>query len=258
MLCHTGGLTYGAALVALGAPDSGHPVDEVYAEARRAPRPRRDADAVHGQAGQGAAALSARRSAGCTRSPPTSAAPWWRRSAASGSTNTCSETIFEPLGMKDTAFVGAGGQDRPVLRQLPARPPTRRLQLIDDPPTSDYLTEPSFFSGGGGLDRHHRGLSALLRDAAPRRRTRRRAHPRAAHHRADAPQPPEGRRGPDPDGHRRLLRDGQRGRRLRPRLRHDPGRGDQRRGSARATTTGAARPRPSSGSIRRRIWRWCS
>src|SRR6516162_7309522 len=33
MLCHTGGLTYGAALVALGAPDTGHPVDKVYAQA---------------------------------------------------------------------------------------------------------------------------------------------------------------------------------------------------------------------------------
>src|SRR5579864_2471554 len=32
MLCHTGGLTYGAALVALGAEPTGHPVDEVYAE----------------------------------------------------------------------------------------------------------------------------------------------------------------------------------------------------------------------------------
>src|SRR5579872_174064 len=32
MLCHTGGLTYGSALVALGAEDSGHPVDAVYAE----------------------------------------------------------------------------------------------------------------------------------------------------------------------------------------------------------------------------------
>ena len=32
MLCHTGGLTYGAALVALGAPDTGLAVDKVYAE----------------------------------------------------------------------------------------------------------------------------------------------------------------------------------------------------------------------------------
>src|SRR5215470_6732842 len=32
MLCHTGGLTYGAALAALGVPDDGHPVDKVYAE----------------------------------------------------------------------------------------------------------------------------------------------------------------------------------------------------------------------------------
>src|SRR6202035_1144086 len=32
MLCHTGGLTYGSALVALGAPDEGHPGDRVYAK----------------------------------------------------------------------------------------------------------------------------------------------------------------------------------------------------------------------------------
>ena len=31
MLSHTGGLTYGRPLVALGAPDTGHPVDLVYA-----------------------------------------------------------------------------------------------------------------------------------------------------------------------------------------------------------------------------------
>ncbi len=31
MLCHTGGLTYGSALVALGAEDSGHLVDAAYA-----------------------------------------------------------------------------------------------------------------------------------------------------------------------------------------------------------------------------------
>src|ERR1700761_7394824 len=31
MLCHTGGLTYGNALAALGAPDTAHPVDKEYA-----------------------------------------------------------------------------------------------------------------------------------------------------------------------------------------------------------------------------------
>jgi CubicO group peptidase (beta-lactamase class C family) len=31
------------------------------------------------------------------------------------------------------------------------RGPDKRLRLLDDPATSQYLTEPTFFSGGGGL-----------------------------------------------------------------------------------------------------------
>lgn len=61
-----------------------------------------------------------------------------------------SETIFEPLGMKDTAFwVAPGKQDRFAANYQ--RGPDKQLKLIDDPATSDFTREPGFKSGGGGL-----------------------------------------------------------------------------------------------------------
>ncbi|HEY2480958.1 MAG TPA: serine hydrolase domain-containing protein [Caulobacteraceae bacterium] len=149
MLCHTGGLTYGAALVALGAPDTGLAVDQVYAE------------------------LGVRRGRGETlmqfmdklAKVPLLYQPG-ERWMYSLSTDVCGalvekisgvrfdkflrETIFEPLGMKDTAFaVPADKRDRFCANYR--RNPDKSLGLIDDPATSEYLTEPSFFSGGGGL-----------------------------------------------------------------------------------------------------------
>jgi CubicO group peptidase (beta-lactamase class C family) len=149
MLCHTGGLTYGAALVALGAPDTGLAVDEIYAE------------------------LGVRRGRGETlmqfmeklAKVPLLYQPG-ERWMYSLSTDVCGalvekisgvrfdkflrETIFEPLGMKDTAFaVPADKVDRFCANYR--RNPDKSLGLIDDPATSEYLTEPSFFSGGGGL-----------------------------------------------------------------------------------------------------------
>ncbi len=60
------------------------------------------------------------------------------------------ETIFEPLGMKDTAFfVPPEKADRFAANYQ--RQPDKTLQLIDDPEKSAYLQEPTFFSGGGGL-----------------------------------------------------------------------------------------------------------
>jgi CubicO group peptidase (beta-lactamase class C family) len=60
------------------------------------------------------------------------------------------EVIFEPLGMKDTAFqVAPEKRDRFAANyQRNAR---KELVLIDDPQTSKYLKEPAFKSGGGGL-----------------------------------------------------------------------------------------------------------
>ena len=60
------------------------------------------------------------------------------------------ETIFEPLGMKDTAFfVPPEKQDRFAANYQ--RMPDKTLKLIDDPETSHYLADPGFKSGGGGL-----------------------------------------------------------------------------------------------------------
>ncbi len=60
------------------------------------------------------------------------------------------EVIFQPLGMKDTAFqVAAGKQDRFAANYQ--READKSVKLIDDPETSDYLKEPGFKSGGGGL-----------------------------------------------------------------------------------------------------------
>ena len=149
MLCHTGGLTYGAALVALGAPDSGLAVDEVYA------------------------ALGVRRGKGETLAEfmdklakvPLLYQPG-ERWMYSLSTDVCGalvekisgvrfdkylqETIFGPLGMTDTGFAVPDDKlDRFCANYR--RAPDKSLQLLDDPQTSDYRSEPSFFSGGGGL-----------------------------------------------------------------------------------------------------------
>ena len=60
------------------------------------------------------------------------------------------EEIFEPLGMTDTAFeVPAAKQSRFAACYQPTR--EGKIELIDDPETSDYLAPPSFVSGGGGL-----------------------------------------------------------------------------------------------------------
>jgi CubicO group peptidase (beta-lactamase class C family) len=149
MLGHTGGLTYGAALTALGAPDMGLPVDDVYRE------------------------LGVRRGRGETLTEfmdklakvPLLYQPG-ERWMYSLSTDVCGalvekisgvrfdrylqDTIFDPLGMKDTSFVVAPGKvDRFCANYRRAE--DKSLQLIDDPASSEYLTEPSFHSGGGGL-----------------------------------------------------------------------------------------------------------
>jgi CubicO group peptidase (beta-lactamase class C family) len=149
MLCHTGGLTYGSALVALGAPDSGHPVDAAYAE--------------HGvRRGRGETLLEF---ADKLAKVPLRYQPG-ERWMYSLSTDMCGalvekisgqrfdrylqEHIFDPLGMKDTAFMVAPDKlDRFCANYQ--RGPDKSLRLIDDPATSEYRNEPSFFSGGGGL-----------------------------------------------------------------------------------------------------------
>ena len=149
MLCHTGGITYGSALAALGVPDDGHPVDKAYAEVgvRRGP-------------GETLMEFMDKLARVPLRYQP------GERWMYSLSTDVCGalvekisgqrfdrylqEAIFDPLGMTDTGFaVPADQVDRFCANYR--RGADKGLHLIDSPATSDYLKEPAFFSGGGGL-----------------------------------------------------------------------------------------------------------
>ena len=60
------------------------------------------------------------------------------------------DEIFGPLGMVDTGFsVPEASVDRFAASY--GRNSKKELKLVDDPVTSSYLSEPSFFGGGGGL-----------------------------------------------------------------------------------------------------------
>jgi len=61
------------------------------------------------------------------------------------------ERIFEPLGMKDTAFFVPPDKAKRLAAGYWRRPGDKSLRLMDDPETSQYLAEPAFFGGGGGL-----------------------------------------------------------------------------------------------------------
>ncbi len=60
------------------------------------------------------------------------------------------ETIFDPLGMKDTGFFVAP-EKKSRLAANYRRAADKSLRLIDDPETSAYLERPALLSGGGGL-----------------------------------------------------------------------------------------------------------
>ncbi|MEO8812585.1 MAG: serine hydrolase domain-containing protein [Caulobacteraceae bacterium] len=149
MLCHTGGLTYGAALVALGAPDSGLAVDKVYA----AERVRRDRGETLMDFMDKLARVPLLYQPG-------------ERWMYSLSTDVCGalvekiagkrfdkylqETIFDPLGMHDTAFAVAPEKvDRFCANYR--RAGDKSLRLLDPAAGSEYTREPTFYSGGGGL-----------------------------------------------------------------------------------------------------------
>jgi CubicO group peptidase (beta-lactamase class C family) len=149
MLGHTGGLTYGSALVALGAPDEGHPVDKVYAKV-----------GVRRDQGETLKEFVAKLGRVPLRYQP------GERWMYSLSTDVCGalveiisgkrfdqylkDEIFTPLKMNDTAFfVEASKLDRFAANYR--RGPDKKLELVDDPERSIYRKEPTFFSGGGGL-----------------------------------------------------------------------------------------------------------
>jgi CubicO group peptidase (beta-lactamase class C family) len=140
VLTHTAGLSYG------GDPE--HPVDRLYAEARL-----RDADVDLEELTKRLGGLPLKFQPG-TR---------WHYSFA---TDVCGrlvevisgmrfgdylrETIFEPLGMPDTAFtVPEGARDRFAVNYR--RNDSGALEPIEDSTARPYLTPSAMQSGGGGL-----------------------------------------------------------------------------------------------------------
>jgi CubicO group peptidase (beta-lactamase class C family) len=149
VLSHTGGLTYGSLLAALGAPDDGHPVDKEYA--RHGVR-RGEGETLHDFAMK-LAKVPLRYQPG-------------ERWMYSLSTDVCgylverisgqrfdhylAEHIFGPLKMADTGFVVPKDKVGRFAANY-QRLPNKTLRLVDDPQASTYLHQPSFLSGGGGL-----------------------------------------------------------------------------------------------------------
>jgi len=140
VLSHTGGLTYGA---------TNHPVDRIYREVGVG---RGEGETLEGFADKLAKVP--------LRYQPS------ERWMYSLSTDVCGylveaisgkrfdqylqETIFDPLDMKDTSFMVASRKaDRFAANYQ--READKTLKLIDDPERSNYLKQPTFFSGGGGL-----------------------------------------------------------------------------------------------------------
>ena len=140
VLSHSGGLTYGA---------TNHPVDRVY----------REVGVGRGE-GETLSGFAAKLAKVPLRYQP------GERWMYSLSTDVCGylveaisgkrfdqylqETIFDPLDMKDTSFMVAPRKvDRFAANY--ERQADKTLKLIDDPARSNYLKQPTFFSGGGGL-----------------------------------------------------------------------------------------------------------
>ena len=140
VLSHTGGLTYGA---------TNHPVDRVYREVGVG---RGEGETLEGFADK-LAKVPLRYQPG-------------ERWMYSLSTDVCGylveaisgkrfdqylqETIFDPLDMKDTSFMVASRKSDRFAANY-QREADKTLKLIDDPERSNYLKQPTFFSGGGGL-----------------------------------------------------------------------------------------------------------
>jgi CubicO group peptidase (beta-lactamase class C family) len=147
VLSHTAGFTYGGGLPGVGIQ---HPIDEIYRSLKvRSVGGKDSMQQFLDKLGQ----VPLRYQPGTA----------WMYSLA---TDVCGalvevisgkplaqylqETIFGPLGMKDTAFsVAPEKADRFAANYQ--RMPDKSLKLIDDPATSNFLKEPGFKSGGGGL-----------------------------------------------------------------------------------------------------------
>jgi CubicO group peptidase (beta-lactamase class C family) len=147
VLSHTSGLTYGGGLPGVGLQ---HPIDKIYRDLKIRSNETPDTLPVF---------LDKLAKVPLRYQPGTQ----WMYSLA---TDVCGalvevisgkpfdrylkEEIFEPLGMKDTAFF-APPEKADRLAANYQRGPDKKLKLIDDPATSSYLKDPVFKSGGGGL-----------------------------------------------------------------------------------------------------------
>jgi CubicO group peptidase (beta-lactamase class C family) len=150
LLSHQSGLSYGDGLLRLAGVDMPlHPVDQIYA-ARGVLRGRDDTlgDFVERLSGVPLHFDPGER---------------WMYSYA---TDVCGylveaisgerfdqylrQHIFEPLGMQDTAFFVPPEKAHRLAANYTRRS-DKALRLIDDPATSEMLTEPRMFAGGSGL-----------------------------------------------------------------------------------------------------------
>ena len=147
VLSHTGGFTYGGGLPGVGIQ---HPVDRVY----------RDLGVRTLGAKSTLPEFMEKLAQVPLRYQPGTA---WMYSL---STDVCGalverisgmpfeqylqETIFDPLGMDDTAFQVAPEKAHRFAANY-QRNADKTTTLIDDPTTSAYLQPPNFVSGGGGL-----------------------------------------------------------------------------------------------------------
>jgi CubicO group peptidase (beta-lactamase class C family) len=149
LLSHTGGLTYGMMLNALTGAEAGHPVDMVYEDLKIA-RGKNDTleDFVEKL---GKVPLRYQPGERWQYSLSTDVCGYLVQ-ALSGKRfdRFLQDEIFEPLGMRDTGFyVRPENHDR--FAACYRREADKTLALADDPQTSNFLSEPSFFGGGGGL-----------------------------------------------------------------------------------------------------------
>jgi CubicO group peptidase (beta-lactamase class C family) len=149
VLSHTGGLTYGNMLASIGAPSSAHPVDKVYEEHK-----------ISRERGETLSTFAAKLAKVPLRYHP---GEQWHYSL---STDVCGylverisgerfdhylqRVIFDPLGMKDTAFYVKPEKAARFTANY-RRGADKKLEMIDDPETSSFLREPNFHGGGGGL-----------------------------------------------------------------------------------------------------------
>lgn len=148
LLSHTSGLTYGKALADLGVPPE-NPTEAFYPDLREYTDRSKSLDGLISALGQvplrfqpGERWMYSLASDVC--------GALVERISGQSLAEYFDETIFKPLGMRDTAFhVAADKADRLAANYY--RHPKKGMVLADDPATSTYLAPPVFDSGGGGL-----------------------------------------------------------------------------------------------------------